>query len=190
MRVAELKVRPGEVVGLVGPSGAGKSSLLAALANRKGASAAGGELRWDRAAVTPGELVARTGCAALFDDRPDAPDLTVAQWLAYQAAARGVADAGVASVNAQKALGITAQADTRVEHLSGGMAERLLLASLLVRRSTLVLIDHPLARLDAAGEFALASLLDLMRTTDRAAVLWAATDRARLESHCDHVVHL
>lgn len=194
--IPELKVRPGEVVGLVGPSGSGKSSLMAALANRPGASSDGGELTWERETCSPGDLVAKTGCAALFDDRPapEAATLTVGDWLAYQAAARKARDPEAASAAAQKALGLTAQVDTQVRHLSGGMAERLLLASLVVRPAALVLIDHPLARLDAAGEFALGALLDRFRgggdSTPRSAVLWAATDRARLESHCDRVVHL
>ncbi len=81
-RVSELKVRRGEVVGLVGPSGKGKSSVLAALSNTGTAKPVSGELKWERGAVAPGDLVAATRCAALFDDRPDAPDLSVTAWLA------------------------------------------------------------------------------------------------------------
>ena len=186
-RVSELKVRRGEVVGLVGPSGKGKSSVLAALSNTGAAKPVSGELKWERGARAPGDLVAATRCAALFDDRPDAPDLSVTDWLAYHAAACGAPAQGPEV--AMKALGLKAVAELPVGTLSGGMAERLLLARLLLRPPELVLIDHPLARLDAAGEFALASLFDRLRA-DRAAVLWAATDQARLERHCDRLVHL
>ena len=105
-------------------------------------------------------------------------------WLAYPGAARGAA--AEAPDAALRALGLEAVADTIVERLSGGTSERLLLARILLRPPALVLVDHPLARLDAAGEFALGALLDRLRA-ERAAVLWAASDRSRLQRHCDRV---
>lgn len=187
--VASLKVRRGEVVGIAGPSGCGKTSLLLSLVAARAARRAAGVLRWEGAELDPAGLVRRVGCATLTDDRPDARDLSVRAWLGYHAAARGAPPVGPPDA-AMSSLGLLAEADTPVGWLPGGLAERLLLARLLLappdRPPGVVLIDHPLARLDAAGEFALAGLLYRLRT-QRSAVLWAATDKARLERHCDRV---
>ena len=184
-QVAELKVRRGEIVGLSGSNGAGKSSLLMSLLGARGAQGEG-TLRWERAEVSSKDLIRRVGCAVLVDDRPDARDLTVTQWLRYHAAARGAPVEGPPE-EAMKAMGLLSNAETRVAHLSGGLCERLLLARLLLAPAALVLIDHPLARLDAGGEFALSSLFERLRGDRKAAVLWAATDKRRLEGHCDRV---
>ena len=180
-----LRLRPGEVLGLSGPSGGGKTSLLLSLVGR--VPSAGGMLRWGPEESSPERLVQRIGCAALFADELAGGDLSVTEWLDYHAAARG-ATAAEASAAAQR-FGLTAWRDVPVAHLPSGLRERVLLARTELGAPALVLVDHPLSNLDAAGEYALAAWVDRLRDR-RAVAIWASADRTRLEGHCDRVVLL
>ena len=66
----------------------------------------------------------------------------------------------------ERALGVaqlTAPADTRVDHLSGGMRRRLLIARALVHRPRLVLLDEPTVGLDPQVRQELWALIDALR---------------------------
>ena len=180
-----LTVRPGELMGLVGPSGAGKSTLLHSLVGR--IPIADGRLQWQRAPSSPDDLVRRVGCSVLFYDPTGAGDLTVQEWLAYHAVARGGSPQD--ATGALETVGLTSHAEQRVDHLPSGLQERLLLARTELRTPSLALVDHPLSNLDAAGEFVLDAWLERLRDR-RAVLIWASADRGRLSKHCDRLVLL
>ncbi|MCP9985694.1 ATP-binding cassette domain-containing protein [Streptomyces sudanensis] len=170
----DLVVAPGDVVGLVGVNGAGKSTLLRLLAGLD--TPEDGEVQLSPRTATvghlpqeperrPGETVAdflarRTGVAGaqaamdaatqgLVDGTPGADDAYAAaleRWLAL-----GGADLDDRAEETAAALGLTVGLGRPMTALSGGQAARAGLASLLLSRYDVFLLDEPTNDLDLDG---------------------------------------
>jgi ATPase subunit of ABC transporter with duplicated ATPase domains len=170
----DLVVAPGDVIGLVGANGAGKSTLLHTLAGlrpadggtvqARPASATLGYLPQEAAArdgeTVRGYLARRTGVAAarrrldeategLAGSDPAAGDAYPAaldRWLGL-----GGADLAERAERVAGLLGLTVGLDQPMAALSGGQAARAGLASLLLSRYDLFLLDEPTNNLDLDG---------------------------------------
>lgn len=145
LRDLSFEIRPGERVALVGPSGSGKSTLLAAVAGDLAPCA--GQLR----AVPAAWLTQHT---ELFQDSLR-DNLRLAVERADDARLRdALLRAGLLADLDTLPAGPTGALDTPLGEgglgLSGGQARRLALARLLLRPSTLWLLDEPTEGLDAA----------------------------------------
>ncbi|MCL7375378.1 ABC-F family ATP-binding cassette domain-containing protein [Streptomyces sp. 35G-GA-8] len=170
----DLVVAPGDVIGLVGANGAGKSTLLRLLAGVDAPE--NGQLRLSppTAAVghlpqepdrRPGETVRaflgrRTGVTAaqtaldeatlaLVENAPGADDAYATgleRWLAL-----GGADLDERAEEVAASLGLTVGLDQPMTTLSGGQAARASLASLLLSRYDIFLLDEPTNDLDLDG---------------------------------------
>jgi energy-coupling factor transport system ATP-binding protein len=152
----DVDVRPGDVVLLAGATGSGKSTLLRALdgsAPHLGEVAVAGELRVtgvDRLATPPRDTADLVGAVAQ-DVRAGFVAATVAEEVGFAWAVRGDSVAEmrdrVAAVAAE--LDIVHLLDRDIHALSAGEASRVALAAALVGDPRLVLLDEPLADLDA-----------------------------------------
>ena len=147
---AAFAVPPG-VTALFGPSGSGKSTVLACIAGLlqpdEGRLALDGALLLDtRARVTiPAE---RRRCAVVFQDALLFPHLTVNKNLHY-GLRRAPAGPGPGFDEVVDLLGIRALLERRPGALSGGERQRVALGRALLSRPRLLLLDEPLAALDA-----------------------------------------
>ncbi|GGU42835.1 ABC-F family ATP-binding cassette domain-containing protein [Lentzea flava] len=167
----DLVVAPGDVIGLVGVNGAGKSTLLRTLAGLIPAeqgrvslnppSANVGHLPQEperREGETVREFLARrTGVAAAQADLDRATEALTAgndegysdaldRWLAL-----GGADLEERSLEVIADLGLTVGLDALMTSLSGGQAARAGMASLLLSRYDIFLLDEPTNDLDLDG---------------------------------------
>ncbi|GHC74265.1 ABC-F family ATP-binding cassette domain-containing protein [Streptomyces flavofungini] len=170
----DLVVAPGDVIGLVGANGAGKSTLLRLLAGLDTPDAGRLSLSPPTASVghlpqepdrRPGEtiqefLARRTGVTAaqaamdeateaLVAGAPGADDayaLSLERWLAL-----GGADLDERAEEVADSLGLGVRLDHPMTALSGGQAARAGLASLLLSRYDVFLLDEPTNDLDLAG---------------------------------------
>jgi len=206
----DLVIAPGEITGLVGANGAGKSTLLRILAGLVPPDQ--GEVGLSPPAATvgylpqeperrPGESVncfiaRRTGVARAQQDLDEATALLVEEKPgaddAYSAAlerwlALGGADLEERAAAVFNRLGLPADAGTEAMiSLSGGQAARANLASLLLSRYDVFLLDEPTNDLDIAGLEILEGFVQGLR----AGTVMVSHDRAFLERTAGRVLEL
>jgi molybdate transport system ATP-binding protein len=149
-----LRIDAGEVVGLLGPNGAGKTTALRALAGLQPLSAgymrlAGRDLDRPESRVwTPAE---HRPIGVVFQDYLLFPHLTALDNVAFGPRRHGV-DRRTARRRATDWLtrvGLTQHTRRKPRQLSGGQAQRVALARALAVDPVLLLLDEPLAALDA-----------------------------------------
>lgn len=144
-----LTAAPGDVVALLGPNGAGKTTALRALAGLTPLST-GGHLRLDGADLdrTPPES---RPVGVVFQDYLLFPHLTALDNVAFGPRCQGVpkAEARAQAAAWLDRMGLADHAGAKPRRLSGGQAQRVAVARALATHPRLLLLDEPLAALDA-----------------------------------------
>jgi molybdate transport system ATP-binding protein len=149
-----LTLAPGEVVALLGPNGAGKTTALRALAGLEELD--GGHLTIEGTTVAdPGRRLhlppAAREIGMVFQDHLLFPHLSALENVAFGLRSRGTraSDARATARRWLDRVGVGQHASERPHRLSGGQAQRVALARALAVEPRLLLLDEPLAALDA-----------------------------------------
>lgn len=172
---ADLCVERGEIVVLQGPNGAGKTSLLRLCAGllpveRGVARILGVNLLTERDRV-------RSRVGLLGHTNGLYLELSVSRNVAFWGAMAGASRSEI--TRAMDMMGLSGRlADVPAARLSAGQRRRCALASLVVRRAELWLLDEPHAGLDAAGRDELDAVLREAASAG-ATVLLASHERER-----------
>lgn len=172
-RDVDLEVGPGETVAVTGPSGTGKSTLLSIIGGALSAT----EGAVERAAIP---RVARVRQTAYGVARRTAGDHIAQPYLA-----RGHArDEAVArSARLADRFHLAHLVTAPYAQLSGGEAQRLMLARALAQEPDLILADEPTASLDAANAETVIAVLDEL--SSNGAIVIVATHDPRASAACD-----
>ncbi|MGB3722496.1 MAG: ATP-binding cassette domain-containing protein [Pacificimonas sp.] len=168
-----IQTPPGITV-LFGPSGVGKTSTLnmvaGLLAPASGHIRVGGRTLFDDTTNLPPEA-RRAGY--VFQDARLFPHLKVEANLRYGG------DRGWTEII--PLLGLDALLTRWPRSLSGGEAKRVAIGRALLSGADFLLLDEPLASLDAARAEEIMDLVERIRTTRRMSMLYVTHDRAEAE---------
>jgi putative ABC transport system ATP-binding protein len=171
-------VTPGLITGIVGPSGSGKSTLLGVMAG------------W----IDP-ELgvIDRSGISKMnwvFQNPAGVSRRTVLDHICLPLLARGI-DRRAAEPESRRLLdefGLSEQASTRFGQLSGGEAQRLMLARSIAAQPDLLLVDEPTAQLDSRTSAQVVRYLRQLSNDTRMVVISTHDEHTR--SACDTIIDL
>jgi molybdate transport system ATP-binding protein len=181
------------VTALFGPSGCGKSSILAAVAGLlrpdTGRVALAGEALLDtaRGIFTAPE---RRRFAMVFQDARLFPHLSVATNLRYGLRRAPVQATGPGFEEVVALLGLEHVLARRPGRLSGGERQRVALGRALLARPRLLLMDEPLAALDAARRAEVLPFLARLRDAAAIPILYVTHALDEVDALADQMVLL
>ncbi|MBN1685263.1 MAG: ABC transporter ATP-binding protein [Spirochaetales bacterium] len=147
-----LDIWEGHIHAVVGPNGAGKTTLAAVIMGLKGYEHFGGEIRFDGQSLRGMSVSdrAKAGITMGWQEPARFEGLTVRQFL--NASSRNGKDSEIEEAMAQVGLRPEVYLSRAVDRtLSGGERKKVELASILVMKPRLLLLDEPDSGIDVAS---------------------------------------
>jgi len=183
----------GGLTALFGPSGAGKTSVLDAVAGLirpvSGRVVVANTVLFDASAgidLAP----ERRACGYVFQDSRLFPHRSVSQNLLYGWSLAPEERRWMEPAEAVEFLGLAHLLDRMPRNLSGGEAQRVAIGRALLSAPRFLLMDEPLASLDAARREEIMRVIERIRDELRLPILYVSHDRIEVERLADHVVQL
>lgn len=194
LRGTDLRIAPGELVGLVGPSGSGKSTLLhtAGLLERPES----GEVLLDGAdclklSENGRTAIRRKKIGFVYQFHHLLPEFNAVDNVAMPLMIAGVGrkQARQKAASLLDEMGLSERLDHQPAQLSGGEQQRVAIARALANDPRLVIADEPTGNLDpATTERVFATLIKMVR--EEGAGVLVATHNFALTRHMDRVLTL
>ncbi len=183
LKEVNMRVMPGEVVGLIGPSGSGKSTLLkclgAVIEPTAGRMTLGREVIYDNGwQIRDLRALRRDKIGFVFQAPYLIPFLDVTDNVALlpMLAGHPNAESRKRAVELLEALDVAHRAAAMPSQLSGGEQQRVAIARALVNRPPVILADEPTAPLDSQRALAVIRILNRMARQYQTAIIVVTHD--------------
>jgi ABC-2 type transport system ATP-binding protein len=167
----DLDVNQGEFFGLLGPNGAGKTTTLGILTTRVRPTAGNARVAQADVVNDPVGVRRRIG---VVPQRPN-PDrsLNVEENLLFHAAYFGIHhhDAQERARRLLEQFSIADKATAKIDEMSGGQQQRLMIARALIHDPDVLFLDEPTVGLDPQARLSLWEILRALHATGRTIVL-------------------
>ena len=181
-----LEVGDGEMLALLGPSGCGKSTTLFAVCGIHRVS--GGRILFGDRDVSNVPSQQRN-VGVVFQSYALYPHMTVAQNIAFPLQVKGLPGAEIKrQVDAiAELVHIENLMARRPAELSGGQQQRVALARALIRKPDVLLLDEPLANLDAKLRLEMRSEIRRLQLETGITAILVTHDQVEAMSMCDRI---
>ncbi|MDD5241814.1 MAG: ABC transporter ATP-binding protein [Sulfuricella sp.] len=183
LKGVDMRVAPGEVVGLIGPSGSGKSTLLkclgAVIEPTAGRMTLGEKVIYDEGWKIPDlRALRRDKIGFVFQAPYLIPFLDVTDNVALlpMLAGRPNGESRRQALELLEALDVAHRAKAMPSQLSGGEQQRVAIARALVNRPPVILADEPTAPLDSERALAVIRILEQMAGQYETAIIVVTHD--------------
>ncbi len=183
LKDVNMKVLPGEVVGLIGPSGSGKSTLLkclgAVIEPTAGRMTLGKDIIYqDRWRIKDLRALRRDKIGFVFQAPYLIPFLDVTDNVALlpMLAGHKNGESRQRAVELLEALDVAHRAKAMPSQLSGGEQQRVAIARALVNQPPVILADEPTAPLDSERAMAVIRILNKMAQQYQTAIIVVTHD--------------
>ncbi len=184
----DFKIAAGEIVGLLGHNGAGKTTLMKMITGYLAPSA--GTIRVDGVSVSEDPRHAQARIGYLPENCPLYPEMTVVEYLDFQAGLHGV-PAGKRRAALRRAIRLTeleAKALAPIRTLSRGYRQRVGVAQAILHEPRILILDEPTNGLDPNQILHMRRLIrDLAR---EATVIVSTHILQEVEAVCERVIIL
>ena len=188
LSIDDLRIETGSVTAIVGRNGAGKSTLLRTLALQSPPRS--GELRFAGELVTAAGMVALRRRVGLLPQSPYLLHGTVYANVELGLRLRGVSRSarGTAVVAMLDRLGLAHLARRDARELSGGEAQKVALARVLVFEPEVLIFDEPFTHLDADVSNAFSNFIAACGAARTPTVLFSSHDELRAQALASRVL--
>jgi putative ABC transport system ATP-binding protein len=183
LKEVNMRVMPGEVVGLIGPSGSGKSTLLkslgAVIEPTSGRMTLGSKVIYDDGwLIKDLRALRRDKIGFVFQAPYLIPFLDVTDNVALlpMLAGHPNAESRQRAVELLDALDVAHRARAMPSQLSGGEQQRVAIARALVNQPPVILADEPTAPLDSERALAVIRILNQMARQYETAIIVVTHD--------------
>jgi ABC-2 type transport system ATP-binding protein len=156
----DMEIRAGEIYGFLGPNGAGKSTTIGMLTTR--VTPTGGEAEVGGVDIIRHPALAKQVIGVVPQTNTLDRAMTVAENLHFHGRYFGMStkEAKAATDELLVKVRLADRADASGMALSGGMAQRLMVARAIMHRPQILFLDEPTAGLDPQSRIALWEIVD------------------------------
>jgi lipooligosaccharide transport system ATP-binding protein len=184
----DFEVRRGETFGLLGPNGAGKSTTMRMIACRSPLTS--GELFVEGLDVRTHGRQIRSLIGVVPQDNNLDPDLNVIKNLIVYASYYRIPKKQAAERAGELLhfIGMSERADAKIDHLSGGMKRRLMIARALLHEPRLLVLDEPTTGLDPQVRQEIWQKLEELRRVSGVTILLSTHYMDEAEKLCERLV--
>lgn len=166
-----INAEKGEVIGLLGLNGSGKSTLLSTIAGLRKPSSGSIKVNGKAGFVTQEN--------ALIDELTAMDNLKMWTSLSKQDILKELTETELSILKVNEFI------DLKVKRMSGGMKKRLAIASVLLAKPDILLMDEPLAALDIPAKNDIINFIDSFR--NKGGTVFIASHSEELFKHCSKI---
>lgn len=182
-----LKIKPGEIYGLLGENGAGKTTTVSILTTMIKATSGSAKIMGNDVIIDSKKVRKIIGC--LPQDAGLYEEFNCLENLDFIAQLRGI---GKEERERQideliKIIGLEHRQHDRVETFSGGMKRRLMIARSLIGNPSIIFLDEPTAGIDVLVSRKIRQIIKNLAKERNITVMLSTHDMISAERLCDRV---